>query len=666
MSEPAPGTDPDAATYAATAADLAAAFCATLRLEPGGSAPAPGVTLQPTPAGRATALAGDFAAEPLLRLGADLEPGEVLGEGGMGRVLSAHQRSLARTVALKTALETAGDPARAALLREARLTGALEHPNIVPVHALGLDDAGQPVLVMKRIEGVPWRALLQDPEHPAWELAGGAGGDLLARNLEVLIEVSEAVAYAHGQGVLHRDLKPDNVLIGRWGEVYLVDWGLAARTDEQELSTGGTPGYMAPEMLDGEATPRTDVYLLGAVLHEVLTGRRRHEGPTLVNVLASASRSAPVAYGPEVPPELAEIANRATHADPAARFPDPRAFRAALVAFLRHRGSRELAAAAAERLGALHAAATGGDAVAATRLSAEARFGFRQALEAWPENAAARAGLLECLELSIEQALAQQHPEAAQALLEELEALEAEADPPRGPAPEPPQEPSARPPADGVPAADAAPPSERAARRAQLVAWVARVRAEVEHARRLAADLDSSVSRPQRTLFLSLGLSLVVPISLTMLVLLLNGVVLRTVGALVAITATAWVSVVTLTLLARRVLFKNAFNRRVAGYLVLGLTGLLLHRLLGWRLGLSFVHVLLGDLVLGTVLAGSAALTFSSPGLVALAGVYALLAVGASFAPEGILWFFSAAVAATLLAVALFALNDWRQLRRER
>ena len=197
----------------------------------------------------------------------------------------AEQRSLAREVAIKTVKDHAGERARDALCDEAVVTGLLEHPNVIPVHALGCDSEGRPLLVMKRVEGVAWRDLLRDPEHPAWATHAAAPEDRLAFHLDVLADVSQAAAFAHSRRIVHRDIKPENVMIGEFGEVYLLDWGLAV-TAGRELEPGtlvGTPAYMAPEMVGGgRVDGRTDVYLLGATLHEVLTGRpppRRRDDP---------------------------------------------------------------------------------------------------------------------------------------------------------------------------------------------------------------------------------------------------------------------------------------------------------------------------------------------------------------------------------------------------
>ncbi|MFN8010766.1 MAG: serine/threonine-protein kinase [Holophagaceae bacterium] len=324
----------------------------------------------------------------------DLEVLGVLGEGGMGRVLLARQRSLDREVAVKTLRDRAPSRYREALLEEGAVTGHLEHPSIIPVHALGLHDDGRPVLVMKRVDGVSWHALLQDAAHPAWEGWGGTPEDRLEGHLEILIQVCNAVHFAHSRGVVHRDIKPANVLIGRFGDVYLADWGLAHRAGPGAVDrVCGTPGYMAPEMALGLAVDgRTDVYLLGAVLHEVLTGTLRHGPGEPTAMMARAVASAPVVYGPGVPAGLAVLANRATARDPGDRPATAAEFRKALAEHLRHRSSAALAASALPRLDRLRALEQDPDQdrAAQDQLLIEVRFALAQALEQWPSNPEAR------------------------------------------------------------------------------------------------------------------------------------------------------------------------------------------------------------------------------------------------------------------------------------
>ncbi|MBI4955390.1 MAG: serine/threonine protein kinase [Myxococcales bacterium] len=379
--------------------------------------------------------------------GPDVELGRVLGEGGMGVVKLARQRTLARDVAVKS-VRPGGDAARARaqLLLEARVTGALDHPNVVPVHVVLHDADAEPLIVMKRIEGRSWGELLAEaPVGPE-----GRDPAALDRHLEILVQVARAVHYAHSKGVIHRDLKPDNVMIGAFGEVYVVDWGIAVSTREDGVpglplardvrEIAGTPEYMAPEMAAGDGaslSPRTDVYLLGAVLHEILTGAPPHEAPTLLARLERAFASEPPVYPRAVPPTLAAVARRAMSFEPALRQADAGELVGALQDHARHRASTLMSSEAEGRLEALEALlanepAPAGDAADAgaraerTRavhaVFGECRFGFAQALRLWDGNEAARAGLTRALERMIDFELARGAPTAAESLLAELAA----------------------------------------------------------------------------------------------------------------------------------------------------------------------------------------------------------------------------------------------------
>ncbi len=306
----------------------------------------------------------------------------LLGRGGGGMVFKVWDRRLRRTLALKfvharSALRSApGAPAFDArairrFVNEARVASQLAHPGIVPVHDVGADREGRAYYTMKLVEGV---SLLE-------AFARHRAGDsewTLARLVEALARVCDTMAYAHARGVVHRDLKSANVMIGPYGEVYVVDWGLArvltaARgtadgagepwsqwLDGLERGAGasgetppgqsadgdvaGTPGYMAPEQVRGERAavgPRTDVYSVGAILYELLAGRAPYsaelEGTPpsewLERIRASAptplERAAPKAY-----PELASICEKAMQPDSARRYESMREFAAELRAFL--------------------------------------------------------------------------------------------------------------------------------------------------------------------------------------------------------------------------------------------------------------------------------------------------------------------------------------------
>jgi len=292
-----------------------------------------GATMRPA----ASALAIATARMASLRAGEGealagrLELHGTLGEGGMGIVRLAEQKALGRRVAVKTLREVhAGDDTIALkLLQEAWVTGRLEHPNVVPVHDLFVDRDGRPHIVLKRIEGRRWADVMHD--RVALEAVFGVG-EALEHNLGVFVQVCHAVAFAHQRGIVHRDLKPDNVMIGEFGEVVVLDWGIALALHEDEsgrvphvssaTEAAGTPAYMAPEMLGGES-PRigatTDVYLLGAVLYEILEGKPPHDGESFPAMIASILESKPP-LSPHAPAELARIVERAMDADPDARF----------------------------------------------------------------------------------------------------------------------------------------------------------------------------------------------------------------------------------------------------------------------------------------------------------------------------------------------------------
>jgi eukaryotic-like serine/threonine-protein kinase len=220
-----------------------------------------------------------------------------IARGGMGKVYAAKDQSLEREVAIKTLLPGA-DATR--FVTESKITARLPHPGIPPVYALGRLDDGTPYLAMKLIRGRTVAALLQERLSPA---------DDLARYIAVFEQIAQAAGFAHEQGIIHRDLKPLNVMAGAFGEVQVMDWGLAkdlsdsreaqpsASTDADDLaltSAGavmGTPGYMAPEQARGEpADARADVFALGAILAAILTGKPAFVGTTARETIEKAAR----------------------------------------------------------------------------------------------------------------------------------------------------------------------------------------------------------------------------------------------------------------------------------------------------------------------------------------------------------------------------------------
>ncbi len=357
-----------------------------------------------------------------------VEMGEVIGRGGMGVVREATQRGLDRVVAVKHLPEDGkreGGSVR--LLREARISGRLEHPNIIPIHALtrGQDS---PMIVMKRVEGVDWGDLLRDDGlHERY----GVGNDALGFHLEVLMRLCHAVHFAHSRKILHLDLKPANVMIGQFGETYLLDWGVAASFDDSEdrprwlpavseLTTIiGTAAYMAPEQAEGACErlgPRTDVFLLGAILHQLLTGRPPYASKSFDDALVQAFQCAPKTYPASVPEELARIAQKAMARAAEDRFESAEALRRAIARFLGHRASADLVREAEALRHELLPELTSGermslsaidmrDEVLFERRRIECVFAYQQALRLWPDNADARRGLRDFLQLVIERAV---------------------------------------------------------------------------------------------------------------------------------------------------------------------------------------------------------------------------------------------------------------------
>ncbi|MCB9661627.1 MAG: protein kinase [Polyangiales bacterium] len=364
--------------------------------------------------------------------------GAVIGSGGMGVVREGTQVVLRRAVAVKQVHPDAS-PERelrlAAFLREAWVSANLEHPNIIPVHAL-CSDRGDPLLVMKRVDGVSLRALLEDPE--LLQAYGGDPRDPLLFHLRVLTRVCRAVHFAHSQGVLHLDLKPDNVMVGRHGEVYLLDWGLATgfRADSAPFlplardveTVVGTPGYLSPEQAAGLGSvfaPETDIFLLGATLHRVVTGVAPNRGDTLVDTLQQAYECAPRAYAGSVPRELQAILQRAMARSLDERYGSAEELRLALEHFIEHRDVNDLLDESLRRLALLtddlpRPASDAESQHAMRRVENECRFGLDEALLRWPENPRAREAQHALARVSVRRALRAGDWRAAAAALERL------------------------------------------------------------------------------------------------------------------------------------------------------------------------------------------------------------------------------------------------------
>jgi serine/threonine-protein kinase len=290
----------------------------------------------------------------------------------------------------------------ARFLREARVQGQLEHPSIVPVYDLGADGEGRAYFTMKRVRGLTLAHVL---ERLAAKEAEALARFSRRKLLSAFVQVCQAVEYAHERGVLHRDLKPQNIMLGDFGEVYVLDWGVAKLLGEAADAVVeptfasspatpdvtragdllGTPLYMAPEQITGDGVSldvRVDVYALGAILFEILTFEPYRRGDSLAKIFAHAARTEvelPSGRAAGVPPELDAICARALAPDPARRMPSAKGLAEAVDQFLEGDRDLEVRRATVTELleGARFALAGGG------REQAEVRVGaMRDALKA--------------------------------------------------------------------------------------------------------------------------------------------------------------------------------------------------------------------------------------------------------------------------------------------
>jgi serine/threonine-protein kinase len=266
-----------------------------------------------------------------------------IGRGGMGRVDEVFDSVLGRAVAQKSVLPGANLLQATLLVSEAQTCAQLEHPSIVPVYDLGSSAEGDLQYTMRLVRGRTFRKVLQE-------------STTLAQRLGILRQVCLAVAYAHGRGVVHRDLKPDNVVCGEFGEVYVLDWGIAQLVDGSDVRRathaeiqGGSPGYVAPEQMlapKKKITPAADVFALGSMLYEIVTGKRAFRDEDLQSLLRRCEAGLdvpPSRSDPRAPPAFDALVLRCLANDPDER-PSAREVATAIDSFLdgeRARAERE-------------------------------------------------------------------------------------------------------------------------------------------------------------------------------------------------------------------------------------------------------------------------------------------------------------------------------------
>lgn len=313
----------------------------------------------------------------------DYEILELIGEGGMGFVYKADQRSLGRSVAVKMVKGGRKEAAstNAGFLSEAVVTGALEHPNIVPIYDLGKTESGELFYSMLHVRGTPWLDVIKSKT--------------VSENLDILMSVADAVAFAHSHGVVHRDLKPENVMLGDFGEVWVMDWGLAFLTPEcEKLDTvqnssqlGCTPSYAAPELATGPAEkigPASDVYLLGAILYEIVTGSPPHVGSSFSECLQNlvTNHIIPTTKSGE----LVDIALKAMSTEIEDRYSSVIEFQEQIRTYLSHHESLAISTRAATEL-------QRAEETQSYDQYAQVVFRFQEAVELWDGNREAHLGL---------------------------------------------------------------------------------------------------------------------------------------------------------------------------------------------------------------------------------------------------------------------------------
>jgi serine/threonine-protein kinase len=248
---------------------------------------------------------------------------EEIGRGAMGVVYKARDASLMRTVALKTmsaavtASEEQRDEFQKRFQQEARAAAGLQHPGIVVVHEIGTDAAtGTPYIALELLRGHTLEKLLAEGGRQGWKDA-----------LRIVARLADALQHAHSHGVVHRDLKPANVMILATGEPKIMDFGVAKLEASALTAQGqvfGSPSYMAPEQaLEARADARCDIFSLGCMLYELLTGRRAFDGRTVSEIVMRLVHEEPVAPSrlvPGLPPELDSVAALALAKDPTRRY----------------------------------------------------------------------------------------------------------------------------------------------------------------------------------------------------------------------------------------------------------------------------------------------------------------------------------------------------------
>ena len=336
---------------------------------------------------------------------------EVLGTGGMGEVCLHMQSYPQRHVAVKRLIYPTPDTQKL-LLHEANITGKLAHPNIVPIYEIRNPTDVSIEVHMKYIKG---RTLSQFALCDDFTLQKG---------IKILIEVCKALTHAHNHGIIHRDIKPDNIMIGEHEEVYVLDWGIALdlRSD-QAINQGmvGTLGYMAPEMLSGKKTdisPQTDIYLVGSTLHELLTKEVRHHHTQNRHIQEVIACSEPHRYKSTVSEVLADLCNRCCAKEVDKRPETATKLKEELLLYLEHDRAVQICSKAENEGSLVSYFLNNGNRFGAEDSFHRARLAFEQALMIRPTLNRAITGYKRIMSIWINWHIQNQHPEEVEKWLE--------------------------------------------------------------------------------------------------------------------------------------------------------------------------------------------------------------------------------------------------------
>ncbi|BBM83010.1 serine/threonine-protein kinase [Candidatus Uabimicrobium amorphum] len=308
-----------------------------------------------------------------------------IARGGMGVIFKGYQNNLQREIAIKKLIATLKNKQdkKNMFLSESMTTAYLDHPNIVPVYDLEQQN-DEIHLAMKLIKGTSWAKIIQEYN--------------VEKNLQILLQVCNAIAFAHSKEIIHCDLKPENIMIGQFGEITVMDWGVSVSMikssvapHKDEVTTPmGTPIYFSPELANGKGSeigPWTDVYLLGSILYEILTGHAPHRAKTIFLTFCSAGEGKIPEFPETAPRKLVEICRKALDPSPKKRYPNVLSLQKDIEDYLQHSKSILLTEQAQKNISQCKITDAN-----AYDVFTEAYFDFQQALKLWSENTVAQKG----------------------------------------------------------------------------------------------------------------------------------------------------------------------------------------------------------------------------------------------------------------------------------